>query len=163
MTKNKLENRSANEVLEKLGLAVKPWLTTAMAKVDRKQQGYVQINLVYSDSEFDRCSAEITADGLSWQKNDFYNNKKNINKRIFQLAGNSGPRFLIDLRPAANETNGMLTWCGDYALARDLMGQLYSMLEACCHNRLRFIRMPVASKASSAVLLVLKWQLMTIA
>ncbi|MCK5360982.1 MAG: leucyl aminopeptidase family protein [Gammaproteobacteria bacterium] len=126
MTENKPDNRSTNEVINKLGLPVESWLTTAMAKASANQQHYVQVNLVCSESEFERCRAEITADGLPWQKDEF-NNKNN---RIFQLAGNSGPRFLIDLRTADEETNGMLTWCGDYALARDLMGQLYSMLVA---------------------------------
>lgn len=128
MTINKHDTRAVNEVIEKLGLPVDSWLASALAKDSTRQRDYVQINLVCSSAEFESCSNEITADGLQWQKKIL----KQKNQRVFQLSGSAGARILVDLTPSSSESDGMLAWCGDYALARDLMGKLYSILDTLC-------------------------------
>ncbi len=125
MTFDDKDTRSTRKDTASLGLPLESWLELAVESASTKQQENVQINLVCSSTEFERCSNEITAGELSWQKKTL----KKENQRIFQLSGRTGPRVLIDLTPPGNDSNGMLVWSGDYALARDLMGQLYSILE----------------------------------
>ena len=103
-------------------------MASAIENASTRQQYQVEINLLYSSSEFESCINEITADGMQWQKNAL----KKKDQRVFQLSGKAGPRILVDLTPPVNYSNGMLTWNGDYALARDLMGQLYSILDTLC-------------------------------
>jgi leucyl aminopeptidase len=135
MTFDDIDTRSTNNDAAILGLPLESWLELALESASTKQQAHVQINLVCSSTEFERCSNEITAGELSWQKKIL--EKKN--QRIFQLSGKTGPGIIIDLTAPENDSNGMLVWSDDYALARDLMGQLYSVLETLMAEQIEFI------------------------
>jgi leucyl aminopeptidase len=134
MTIDKHDARVKNEKIKQLGLPISPWLVSAIAQSSTNRQYLVRINLVYSASELESCSNEITAEGLPWQKKAL----KRKSQRIYQFSDKAGPRVLVDLTPPSTDTYGMLRWCGDYALARDLMGKLYSLLDSLLPEQIEF-------------------------
>jgi len=126
MTEKNIRGNNCGTFIADLGLPVRPWLLQALDNSDdQKQAGLLKISLVYSASELEQRSSELTSDAMSWQKKLF----KRKDQRVVQLATDNCPHILVDLTPPEKNSKGMLEWVGDYALARDLMGQVYAMFE----------------------------------
>ncbi len=126
MTEKNIRGNSCGTLIAELGLPVRPWLLQALENADMQQQeGLLKISLVYSASELEQRYNKLTCDTMHWQKKLL----KKKDQRVVQLATDNCPHILVDLTPPEKNSKGMLEWVGDYALARDLMGQVYTMLE----------------------------------
>lgn len=120
------KNTEVTSIVKQLGLPEKAWLEQAMANADpAKQDGRLQISLFSATTEFEaRCNV-LSQGSLSWQQRLIQKKQQ----RILQFASESGPHILIDLTAPEKDARGMLECTGEYALARDLMGQVFALLE----------------------------------
>ena len=120
------KNTEVTSILKQLGLPEKAWLEQALANADPTQQdGRLKISLFSSTAEFEkRCNA-LSQGNLSWQQRLIQKKKQ----PILQFVSQAGPNILIDLTAPEKDDKGMLKCTGDYAYARDLMGQVFSLLE----------------------------------
>jgi len=126
MTENNIRGNNCGALITELGLPVRPWLLQALDNADFRQlEGLLKISLVCSASELEQRSNELTLDAMNWQKKLL----KKKGQRVVQVATDNCPHILVDLTPPEKNSKGMLEWVGDYALARDLMGQVYAMFE----------------------------------
>ncbi len=126
MTENNIRGNNGGTLITALGLPVRPWLLQALDNADfQPQQGLLKISLVCSTLELEQRGSELTRDVMGWQKKLL----KKKDQRVVQFATDSCPHILVDLTPPERNSKGMLEWVGDYALARDLMGQVYAMFE----------------------------------
>ena len=120
------KNTAVASIVKQLGMPEKSWLQQALENaVSSPQDGRLQISLFGAAAEFDkRCNA-LSQGNLSWQQ-------RLIQKKeqcILQFASETGPHILIELTTPEKDSKGMLEWSGEYALARDLMGQVFALLD----------------------------------
>ena len=121
---------SENEITEGsirslLGLPDKTWLEQALYKADLSQQeGRLNISLFHASSELEKQLNSLTKGGLSWQRRLI----EDKTERVVHFVSQHGPHILVDLTTPESDTKGMLECTGAYALARDLMGQVYDLL-----------------------------------
>ena len=121
-----VEDAIVDSVVERLGLPEKAWLEQALENADiNQQEGLLQISLFSATAEFEQRCNELTEGSLSWQRRYLQSKKQ----RIVQFATNAGPHLLIDLTAPEEDAKGMLECTGEYALARDLMGQVFALFE----------------------------------
>ncbi|MEA1889822.1 MAG: leucyl aminopeptidase family protein [Pseudomonadota bacterium] len=126
MTEKNIRGNIGGTLIAVLGLPEQPWLLQALGNTDfQQQQGLLKISLVCSTLELEQRCSELTRDAMGWQKKLL----KKKDQRVVQFSTDSCPHILVDLTPAEKNSKGMLEWVGDYALARDLMGQVYAMVE----------------------------------
>ena len=120
------KNTEVTSIVKQLGLPEKAWLELAMVNADpAKQDGRLQISLFSATTEFEaRCNV-LSQGSLSWQQRLIQKKQQ----RILQFASESGPHILIDLTAPEKDAREMLECTGEYALARDLMGQVFALLE----------------------------------
>ncbi len=122
MTEKNIHGNNSGTLISALGLPRSPWILQAQKNADLQQQdGLLKVSMVYSASELEQRSNELFKNEMSWQKKLFEKKEQ----RVVQIATECCPHILVDLTPPEKNSKGMLEWVGDYALARDLMGQLY--------------------------------------
>jgi leucyl aminopeptidase len=126
MTEKTTQGNNCETLIAELGLPMQPWLLQGLDNADfQQQEGLLKITLVSSASALEKCCSELISDDLRWQERLL----KKKDQRVIQLATDSCPHIIVNLAPPEKNSKGMFEWVGDYALARDLMGQVYAMIE----------------------------------
>lgn len=114
-------------ILKRLGLPEQSWLEQALKNaVPTDQEGRLHIGLFSISTEFEERCNLLTEGRLSWQRRLMQDKKQ----RIVQFTTESGPHVLVNLAAPEKDAREMLECTGEYALARDLMGQVFALLES---------------------------------
>ena len=117
-------------VSEQLGFPDRTWLKMSMDNAEPSlKEDVLRVSIVSGDDEFEKIATELTSGELHWQKRLIDRQKQ----RLTQFATQQGPHILVDLTPPESNPGNSLECCGDYALARDMMGELFplfSLLQA---------------------------------